>query len=358
MKALPATLLGCAIVFLSAACGGTESHPAGAASNSRVASYARTQPGSPAPAALAGSISGHLGYPSEFLPAQAVYAISTDGSRFYRVESVVGQQHYRMLGVPAGDYFVLTVTRMPFRIGSNDPPPTRFGAGYTKSVLCGLSVDCTDHSLLRVQVRAQSDTPDIDPGDWYVSENAYPLIPAGGPPRLMLDQHAGAFPTSLDAGEETAQSRTAGRYVKQPQDCPANVACAWFISSRFGDGAGYYTGFAGSNTDIQACGFYVLGTGSAWQAFTAQCRIGADPFPAVGSAGHVRLGMGETGCVNVRAAAGKTAKVLGCLADGTPVRIDGGPVFIAPAAGTSPSSLDIWWHVEGKGWMVDQYLRF
>ena len=69
---------------------------------------------------MAGTISGALGYPSEFLPAQAVYAIATDGTRFYRVESVVGQQHYKMVSVPAGDYFVLTVTRMPVRLGSGD----------------------------------------------------------------------------------------------------------------------------------------------------------------------------------------------------------------------------------------------
>ncbi len=36
---------------------------------------------------------------------------------------------------------------------------------------------------------------------------------------------------------------------------------------------------------------------------------------------------------------------------------DVGPVFIAPSAGSSPSTLDVWWHIAGKGWMVDQYLR-
>ena len=333
---------------------GTRTSPAA----STTASYARTQPGSPPPGAMAGTISGALGYPSEFLPAQAVYAIATDGTRFYRVESVVGQQHYKMVGVPAGDYFVLTVTRMPVRLGSGDAPANaRFGAGYTKSVLCGLSVDCLDHSLVSVHVSAGRDTPNIDPGDWYVPENAYPIVPGGGPQLLRLDAQPVAFPNFHDAAVDVAQARTGGRYVKQAQDCPANAACTWFVSSRVGQGSAYYTGFAGSNTDLQACGFYVFGAGTAWQAFTAQCRSGTDPFPAVGSTGHVRLGMGETDCVNVRAAAGKTAKVVGCLASGTQVRIDDGPVYVTPAAGTSPSSLDLWWHIAGRGWMVDQYLR-
>jgi len=60
---------------------------------------------------------------------------------------------------------------------------------------------------------------------------------------------------------------------------------------------------------------------------------------------------------NVRAAPGKQAKVVGCLAGGTVVRIDNGPVFIAPTSGGSPSTLDVWWHIGGRGWMVQQYLH-
>jgi hypothetical protein len=338
-----------------AACG---SNTSSTGSNSSAASYARTQPGSPAPHGQAGSISGHIGYPSEFLPAQAIYAISTDESQFYRVESVVGQQHYKMLGVPAGDYFVLAVARAPVRAGSNAPQQaTRFGAAYTKMVLCGLSVECTDHALVPVHVKAGTETASIDPADWYAPANEFPVIPGGGLPVLTLAVAPPTFATSQDAAVDLAQDKTGGRYVKQAQDCPVNTACIWLASGFSGQNAAYFTGSAGSNADIQSCAFYVVGSNSAgWRSFDVHCRIDPDAFPARGSAGHVRPGMGETGCVNVRAAPAKTAKVLACLADGTQVRIDDGPTFVAPTSGDL-SSLDLWWHISGQGWMVHQYLR-
>jgi hypothetical protein len=57
----------------------------------------------------------------------------------------------------------------------------------------------------------------------------------------------------------------------------------------------------------------------------------------------------------VRAAPAKTAKVVACLASGTDVRLDDGPVYVA--AGIPASTLDVWWHIAGRGWMVHLYLR-
>jgi len=358
-------VMGLLAVVLTA-CGGCASGTGSSTSGVRTslpplstaASYARTKPGSPPPDGMAGSISGHVGYPSEFLPAEAVYAISTDGNGFYVVETMVGQQHYRLLGLPAGDYFVLVATRMPVETGANPADRmTRFGAAYTKSVLCGLSVDCPDHTLVPVHVGAGAETAGIDPGDWYAGENAFPLIPGGGSPALMLDAAPPTFHTSEEAAIQTAQSKTGARFTTHATDCKQNTACVWFTSNHIGQGAAYYVGTAGSNSDVQTCAFYVLGGGTAWKGFVSECRIGPDPFPAVGSTGQVLLGMGETGCVNVRAAPGKGAKVVGCLAGGTVVRIDNGPVFIAPTSGGSPSTLDVWWHIGGRGWMVQQYLH-
>ena len=351
-------LLGLLIVALTACQAGSGPSAVGTTPmTSTAASYARAQHGSPAPPSTAGSISGTLTYPSEFLPAQTVYAVSVDGRLFYRVETVVGQGHYKMFGVPAGDYFVLAVLRMPLRAGSGEVASTRFGAAYTKASICGLFADCPDHTLMPVRVESRQETVNIKPDDWYAPQDFYPLVPGGGPAVLRLDAAPAAYPTSQAAAIDVAQARTGGRYVERQQDCPGNLACTWFTSSHFGQGAAYYTGFAGSNLDIQACAFYVLGAGTAWQAFSNQCRFEADPFPAVGSAGHVTLGMGETGCVNVRAAPGTTARILACLADRTSVRIDDGPVFLAPSSNTAPSSADLWWHLAGRGWMVDRYLH-
>jgi hypothetical protein len=69
----------------------------------------------------------------------------------------------------------------------------------------------------------------------------------------------------------------------------------------------------------------------------------------------VVLELGETGCVNVRTAPAKTAQVVACLAGGTDVRVDDGPVYVV--AGDPPSTLDVWWHIAGRGWIVHQYLR-
>ncbi|MGQ9553761.1 MAG: hypothetical protein ACUVWR_06595 [Anaerolineae bacterium] len=42
-----------------------------------------------------------------------------------------------------------------------------------------MSVDCADHSLIGVEVRAGETTTGIDPGDWYAPEGAFPPDPAG-----------------------------------------------------------------------------------------------------------------------------------------------------------------------------------
>jgi hypothetical protein len=264
-----------------------------------------------------------------------------------------------MLGVPAGEYFVLATTRMPTYSGSAvGAADSRFQAAYTRMVGCGLSVTCTDHTLVPVRVSLGTDTEGIDPGDWYAPPNAFPVIPGGGSPPLTLAEPHTTFATSQDAAIDQAQASSGGRYVRVREDCPVNVACVWLPSARLGHGAAYYTGGSGSNADVQSCAFYVVGdSATGWRTFDAHCRLSPDAFPAQGSSGYVRLGMGETGCVNVRAAPAKAANVLACLADGTQVWIDDGPTFVAATSGDSLSTLDLWWHIAGQGWMVHQYLR-
>src|SRR5256885_8905594 len=113
------------LAFSLVACSGTSPGARSTSSAARIgsessqsaqpetANYARAQPVTPVPGGAAGAISGKLAYPSDFLPAQAVYAITTDGARFYRVETVSGQSHYTLVGVGPGDYFVLATTRWP-----------------------------------------------------------------------------------------------------------------------------------------------------------------------------------------------------------------------------------------------------
>ncbi len=49
--------------------------------------------------------------------------------------------------------------------------------GYTFMVPCGLSVECTDHSLIDVPVTSGSAAENIDPGLCYADPGAFPPMP-------------------------------------------------------------------------------------------------------------------------------------------------------------------------------------
>ena len=86
---LAAIATGAGSVLLVACSSGQA--PSGSNSDSRTASpggsalaasYARAHPLIPQPGADSGTIAGALAFPSEFLPAQAIYAITVDGASF------------------------------------------------------------------------------------------------------------------------------------------------------------------------------------------------------------------------------------------------------------------------------------
>jgi len=315
------------------------------------ASGVRAQPGSPAPAEQAGAISGQLGYPSEFLPGQAIYALSVDLKSYYKVESVSYQGRYTMVGVPAGDYFVYAVARW-------GTAQQRFGAGYTKAIACGLSVSCTDHAPLTVHVERSQTTTGIDPIDWYADPGQYPLIPDG--PTSVASPQPATFDSSESASRSLAETRLISRYVANQADCQANQACSWFVSIVNGHNASYVVAYSGSNADLIRCGLYVVHEGDIWRQLDVRCTEAAKGVsPALHERGHVQLGMGETGCVRVHTTPGITARVVNCLKPGTTALIDGGPYYLPTKASKppdGPSQADLWWHLSGYGWMVHQYL--
>jgi hypothetical protein len=335
--------------------------PISTPTESHAASYARAAGVTPGPADTTGSISGKLIYPSDFLPPQAVYAITTDGGTYYRVDTVSGQQTYTMVGVATGDYFVFSTTRRAVYAGA-DPGTsnTRFGAAYTKSVLCGLDASCTDHSVLTVHVSVGTTVSNVDATDWYAGPDVYPVIPGGAGLVYAVPAPPANFASSQDAAIYQAQTMGA-RYVATAATCGVNEACVWLTSNHAGQNAAYYIGSAGSNRDLQNCAFYVAGNQATWRPLGTNCANSGAPFPAVGATGRVRLMMGEQGCVNVHDAPGVGAKVVACLNDGTQVQVDDGPVYLGPVTAASPNErpswLDYWWHVAGRGWMVHQYIR-
>jgi len=113
-----------------------------------------------------GIIRGRLSYPSEYLPGQRIIAFDTATMDIAaEVTTEDGQGEYE-LSAPAGDYYVVAYTLD----GS-------LSAGYSQAVPCGLSADCTDHSLIPVHVNAGEAVNDIDPQDWYAEEGAFPPMP-------------------------------------------------------------------------------------------------------------------------------------------------------------------------------------
>jgi hypothetical protein len=320
----------------------------------------------PSPSADNGAIAGQLGYPSDFIPALTVYAIPVTEIRastvrasqicYVTVQTVVNQQTFHILHLPAGDYYVLAgwqpaLVASPSRTAV---PGDHFGGAYTQAVRCGLLYTCSDHSLISVSVQAGQTTAGIQVTDWYEPAGTFPKMPANAPVAVTLPTEPTAFPSGLEAAAFNAQLTTGGVYTQSP--CPENHACVTLGASHDGDAAAYFVGTAGSNTDLQFCGAYVFSDSAAWHSVNVRCMPKSPVFPAVGSSGMVLGGMGETGCVNFRQSPGRSGKVLGCLALGTPVEIDQGPSYVTdPGSSLGPADR-LWWHLKGRGWMVHTYL--
>jgi hypothetical protein len=127
-----------------------------------------TAVGSATPAPVAtGTVTGRLGYPSEFIPALAIYALPTnntaDGRHVIfteRTREAPGDVTYTMQ-VPAGTYYFVAYSR-------EAPPGVTLAGGYTRYVTCGLQPPCSDHALIPVTVIAGQTVTGVDIRDWYL----------------------------------------------------------------------------------------------------------------------------------------------------------------------------------------------
>lgn len=117
---------------------------------------------------LSGSIAGQLNYPSEFIPAQAIVAYVAGGNSqdYYYIITNEGASSYQFDNLPPGNYYVVA-----YVIGGG------LSAGYSQAVPCGLSVECTDHSLISVSVNGGQVTQGVNPQDWYAPEGSFPAYP-------------------------------------------------------------------------------------------------------------------------------------------------------------------------------------
>ncbi len=116
-----------------------------------------------------GSISGHLSYPSDFIPPLRVVAFDAANPANYDfVDTVQNQSTYTIYDLPVGVYHVVSY------LFNTDA----LAGGYTQMVPCGLAAGCDDHTLIDVVVTAGAMLTDINPGDWYAPEGAFPPMPA------------------------------------------------------------------------------------------------------------------------------------------------------------------------------------
>jgi len=117
-----------------------------------------------------GSITGKLSYPSEGIPSMYVVAYkASDTSQSYYVLTNQNDSTYQINDLPAGNYYVVAYPQ------SN--PKGDYSAGYSQAVPCGLTAQCTDHSLIVVTVKAGQATQGADPKDWYAGPGVYPIFP-------------------------------------------------------------------------------------------------------------------------------------------------------------------------------------
>lgn len=125
-------------------------------------------PGSvPLPAGVSvgtGSLQGLLHYPSEGIPPLVVYARNVATNETFSISTAENQQDFTLAGLPQGVYHVFAWVS----------DGNGLGGAYTQAVPCGLTVDCTDHSLIQVPVAAGQTSTGVDIADWY-EQSVVPL---------------------------------------------------------------------------------------------------------------------------------------------------------------------------------------
>ncbi len=119
-----------------------------------------------------GRIRGRLFYPSQFIPPLAVYAVATDGSRFYRVDTEIvppGEASYEIPALEPGVYYVYAYPT---------EGESAYGGAYSYLAACDAGhfppppEGCWDdpqYDLAPVEVRAGQAVEQVNIFDWYSS---------------------------------------------------------------------------------------------------------------------------------------------------------------------------------------------
>ena len=113
-----------------------------------------------------GSVMGAICYPSEGIPPMDLYFLNVSTQVVAPFPHMDGSTSYSV-DLDPGTYVAYAY-----------PQGYNIGGSYSEAVLCGLTVNCTDHALVEFDVIAGQTTNDIDICDWYGDPGDVPL-PSG-----------------------------------------------------------------------------------------------------------------------------------------------------------------------------------
>ena len=111
---------------------------------------------------FAGNVKVKLSYPSaDGIPSLVVILKNTKTGKIYTYISKFGENNHVFKNISSRKYIAYCFENIP---NSN------YGAGYTKAVPCGLSINCEDHSFIEFYVTKKGTTNNIYIADWYSAE--------------------------------------------------------------------------------------------------------------------------------------------------------------------------------------------
>jgi len=120
---------------------------------------------------IQGKVTGKICYPSEWIPPMILYFQSTSNEIVVSLQIEENQDNYTIELEP-GTYVAYAWLQDDFTLGGS----------YSEFVPCGLTVECTDHSLISINVEAGATINDIDICDWYGGPDSVPLPPGVNTP--------------------------------------------------------------------------------------------------------------------------------------------------------------------------------
>jgi Bacterial SH3 domain len=164
---------------------------------------------------------------------------------------------------------------------------------------------------------------------------------------VAATQTAGTHPSSANRGASSPEAAAipgveAKTGLHFSTKCPTNAACLSLVSSTVGKAAAAII-FSTAPSGGRQCAGYVFQQGASWHLLDAVCGLPDQLSPLVGHGATVHV---SNSCANVRSAPGLSARVVGCIHDGTAVHVDGGPTY---ADGR------MWWQLT-TGWMAHDFL--